>query len=144
VSNISTLPLLSLIALLATGVACATDVEAYELKPGILENINLPVDVSMPDTVAVNDPADVVVRTIGGGCIRAKAHDDVSIEGLQVVIQPYDSMYVESQICRADLLLFRHVVEVVFGQRGTATVRVLGRFGETDSSVTVERTMVVN
>jgi hypothetical protein len=53
-------------------------------------------------------------------------------------------MYVGYPTCRADLILFRHVVEVVFGQRGTATVRVLGRFGETDSSVTVERTIVVN
>jgi hypothetical protein len=143
-SNNSTLLLLSMIALLASGVACVTDVVAYELKPGILEDIDIPVDVTVPDTVAVDNPAEVVVRTIGGGCIRAKAHDDVSIEGLQVVIQPYDSMYVGYPTCRGDLILFRHVVEVVFGQRGTATVRVLGRFGETDSSVTVERTIVVN
>lgn len=143
-SNKGTLLLLLLIALLGTGITCATDVEAYELKPGILENIDFPVDVSMPDTVPVHTPANVVVRTIGGGCIRAKAHDNVSIEGLQAVIQPYDSLNVRSQRCRADLIFFRHVAEVMFGQRGTATVRVVGRFGETDSTVTVERTIVVN
>jgi hypothetical protein len=137
--------LLPLVALLGSGVTCITDVDSqYELKRGILEGIDLPADVSVPDTVQVHTPVYVVVNTYGGGCVFAKAHVNVSIDGLQAVVAPYDSVNVRSQVCRADLKLFTHIAMVVFGQRGTGTVRVLGRFGETDSTVRVNRTIVVN
>jgi hypothetical protein len=144
-SNKRTL-LLPLIALLGAAVACPTEVE-YEVRPGILEYMGYPVSVTVPDTVPVNTPASIAVRTYGAECILAKGAEEVSVEGLLAVVEPYDSLWVGSSGCRANLLTFGHIVELQFGQQGTATVRVVGlRVSEdgTETVMTVERTILVN
>jgi hypothetical protein len=144
-SNKRTL-LLPLIALLGAAVACPTEVE-YEVRRGTLEYYGFPADVTVPDTVPVNTPAPIVVKTYGGGCIFAKASEEVSVEGLLAVVEPYDSVRVAT-VCRANLRTFSHTADVQFDQQGTATVRVVGLFvseyGGIESVMTVERTIVVN
>jgi hypothetical protein len=139
--------LLPLVGLLGAAVACPTEVE-WELRRGVLEFMGYPVDVTVPDTVPVNTPASITVRTYGGGCILGEAGEEVSVEGLLAVVEPYDSVWVGSPGCRADLRIFGHIAQVQFGQQGTATVRVVGLFvsedGGTETVMTVERTIVVN
>lgn len=119
----------------------------YEVQRGILEYYGYPADVTVPDTVPVNTPASIAVRTYGGGCIFATAFEDVSVEGLLAVVEPYDSVHV-ARACRANLRIFGHIAQVQFGQQGTATVRVVGLFvseyGGIETVMTVERTIVVN
>jgi hypothetical protein len=139
--------LLPLIALLGAAVACPTEVE-YGVRRGILEYFGYPADVTVPDTVPVNTPASIVVTTYTGGCNFAKAFEEVSVEGLLAVVEPYDSVNVRATVCRAILRIFGHTVELRFGQQGTATVRVVGlrvsEDGGTETVMTVERTIVVN
>ena len=146
-SNSKTLLLLSLIALLGTGVTCLWEAQ-FELKRGILEGFDQPVVVNVPDTVPVHTPASVVATTYGGGCIFAKAFTTVSVEGLNAVVEPYDSVDISTRICTLEIRQFVHTAEVQFAEQGTATVRVVGRrvlfASETDSVMSVERTIVVN
>jgi hypothetical protein len=144
--NNRTLLLLSLMALLGTGVTCLTDVQ-IELKRGIFEGFGQPVSVTIPDTVPVHTAASVVVMTYGGGCIFAKAFEQVSVEGLLAVVEPYDSVNVSCTVATAELRGFTHIAVVQFGEQGIATVRVVGQrvsADGTESLMTVERSIVVN
>ena len=145
-SNSKTLLLLSLIALLGTGVTCLWEAQ-FELKRGILEGFNQPVNVTIPDTVPVRTAASVVVRTYGGGCIFAKASEEVSVEGLTAVVEPYDSVNVSCTVHTLEIRQFTHIAVVQFAEHGIATVRVVGQrvsADGTESLMTVERSIVVN
>ena len=98
--------------------------------------------VTAPESVALGEPATIVVKTAGGGCIRT-GDTEVQVTGLVAELTPYDHFPSAGQICTADFRLNTHTVTVQFTQRGQATVRVRGRAQPSGQIVTVVRQITV-
>jgi hypothetical protein len=97
------------------------------------------VNVDAPDTVGVGQSFTVTVTTTGpNGCWR-KDHTEVSVDGLEATITPYDFDEREAdphRACHNAVVYPEHIVELRFDAAGTAVLRVLGREG-TGRDVTV-------
>jgi hypothetical protein len=141
---------------LAAAVACSsgpgpTDAGSTDLgtsragegrQVGVLAFHGDTAQVTVPQTVAVGEPATVVVTTYGGGCIRT-GDMEVQVTGLVAELTPYDHFPPAGAICTADLRLNRHTATVQFTQRGRATVRVRGRELPSGRVITAVREITV-
>ena len=88
----------------------------------------LPIEV--PDTVAVDTPFVVTVRTMGGGCVRV-GPTEASTDGIAASVVPYDYAPPAGSVVDCDLILkiFEHHAAIVFETSGSATVTVRARDG---------------
>ena len=109
---------------------------------GVLVFYGDTAQVTVPETVAVGEPATIVVLTAGGGCIRT-GDTEVQVSGLVAELTPYDHFPSAGQICTADFRLNTHTATVQFTQRGRATVRVRGRELPSGRMITVVRQITV-
>ncbi len=126
-------------AFLGCGLIAGPD---WELRRGAIEFYNDPVIVQLADTVSVTKPTTMSVITYGGGCVR-KGPTEVSIDGLDAVVEPFDSVHVAAEACTLELSRFLHEVSLQFAERGTATVRVIGMTEPSNMVLTVTRTVVI-
>jgi hypothetical protein len=116
-----------------------------ELRRGVLEFHGDPPHVQAPATASLGTPVIVTVRTYGGGCIKA-GPTSAAVQGLVAVIEPFDSVVTRlppNWACTQELRLLSHVTTLQFADRGTATIRILGRREPGDSPLSIERTIVV-
>ena len=109
---------------------------------GVLTFFGDSAQVTVPASVAVGEPATVVVLTAGGGCIRT-GDTEVRVVGLDAELTPYDHFPSAGQVCTADFRLNTHTATVQFTQRGRATVRVRGREQPSGRTITVVRQITV-
>ena len=121
---------------------------------GVIESDIIPGEEVLlaPETVRVNVPFEVVVRTIGGGCTEADGMDVEVEEGLRV-LTPYDltSIPGRNEACPAIVTRPEHTTQVTFETSGTATIRVEGRSenntamtgGAEYGEATIEKTVIV-
>jgi hypothetical protein len=111
----------------------ATSVSTFAANAGfgVEDPYDLPVLVA-PDTVQAGVPFDAVVTTIGAsGCWRA-AGARLAASPALAVITPYDVAPThhangEPLFCTGALVRLSRSVQLTFGQRGEATIRVEGR-----------------
>lgn len=130
-----------LLVLVATGCDGIFDLSGEEQQLGVIEFDRDRIHVEVPDTVVAGRDFTILVRTWGGGCTR-EGPTDVSVEGLRVVVVPYD---IESgaEACTAILRAFDHEATVRLGRAGTASITVRGYSRPEDRTITIERTVVV-
>ncbi len=97
----------------------------------------------MPQSVRIGERFTVEVTTYGGGC-TSKGHTQVSVNGREVDVRPYDLHPTrEDAACTRELRTHRHEATVWLEEPGTGTVRVHGRRMPDDAPVTVTRTLTV-
>jgi hypothetical protein len=100
--------------------------------------------IEHPMVVRVGADVSITVNTTGCDECTQPVRTEVSVNGLETSIWPYDRTYLG--LCGDCLSNFPHAVTVEFEQPGTAVIRVFGyragdRFGtmiERTSSLTVE------
>ena len=122
-------------------VGCITAPDWVE-KRGVIQFFGSGVKIDVPDTVAANAPFTVRVITYGGECKR-KGSTQVTVDGLTVTIEPYDSVHTAAEVCMTQLDLYFHEASLRFAERGTAIVRVTGVVEPADTLLTVTRDVVV-
>ena len=103
---------------------------------------SFPQVIDAPAQASLGQSFSVTVFTFGNSCVRA-AGADVTIDGLVATITPYD-VVMTGVTCLEYLKGYPRVVQLSFGQAGTATIRVKGRRDYQPGLVTVERSLVVN
>jgi hypothetical protein len=133
--------LLGLIGLGAVAACERTTGPNTERRLGFLD---YPVEVSVPDTVAVGTPATVSIKTFGNSC-ASKGETETTVTGMSALVLPYD--YHRGTNCLAIQISFWHRANIVFERSGTATVTFVG-VGRPDANtahriLTVERTITV-
>ena len=137
----------ALAALAACDASTAPDdagdsVDGLGRQPSFLLGSGDSARVVLPDTIAVNGAATIVVPTAGGGCVR-EGDTEVAVSGLAADVRPYDYFPTDpGTVCTADFRELRHTATLRFTQTGRATVRVHGRT-RPDRAVVVTRTVVV-
>ena len=101
--------------------------------------------VSMPDTVQVGEPFDVVIVTWGNGCLLGPARADVTQSGTRVEIAPFDRWVVTrgNLVCTDEEVTAEHVVELTFQQTGQHRVVVRALQWPEGSETDVERSITV-
>lgn len=138
-------------ALLVAGLLAGCDAlspsdagDELERQPAILAFGDDSAAIALPDTVAVDAPAALVVTTQGGGCIR-QGETEVQAAPTAADVRVYDYFPRPSGnlACTADIRPLLHEATLRFTQRGTATVRVHGRRQPNTGAVVVTRTIVV-
>lgn len=114
-----------------------------EARRGVIEFFEDTVGIILPDTVLANVPANISVRTHGGGCI-SQGETRVSVDGLLAVIEPFDSVVVgDDLVCTTELWVFTHTALLQFGQTGIATARIIGIREPSGDTISVDRIVVV-
>jgi hypothetical protein len=98
--------------------------------------------IDAPAEATLGQSFSVTVSTFGNSCVTA-AGADVTIDGLVATITPYD-VVVTGVTCLDYSKAYPRVLQLSFGQAGTATIRVKGRSDYQPGLVTVERSLVVN
>lgn len=104
---------------------------------------SLPQVIDAPAQASLGQSFSVTVSTIGNSCVRP-AGADVTIDGLVATITPYDVEFVTGVTCLDIPKASPHVLQLSFGQAGTATIRVKGRSDYQPGLVTVERSLIVS
>ena len=102
--------------------------------------------IEAPDTVDVNQPFDVTVRTIGpDGCWMADGIETAKA-GRVIELTPWDRVS-GAEVCTAVLSYLAHVSRLTLDQAGEWTLRAMGRRvrgnGGPDVSVSAERKVYV-
>jgi hypothetical protein len=132
----------------------ATSVSTFAANAavGVEDPYDPPVLVA-PDTVQAGVPFDAVVTTIGASGCWSAGGARVSASAALAVITPYDiaprhHANGEPLFCTAALVRLPRTVQLTFGQRGEATIRVEGRVvhdGDVARSVpgSIERRVIV-
>jgi hypothetical protein len=101
--------------------------------------------VSVPEIVPADSAFDVSIRSYGDGCV-AKGETEVSSSDGVVEIRSYDydqKLIRFDRACTEQLKLIEHHALVVFHQKGTATIRFVGKSEPGRQIVRVERSVVV-
>ena len=120
------------------------DEAGLERLPSLLLGTGDTARIELPDTVAVNTAAAIVVPTAGGGCTR-EGDTEAAVAGLTADVRPYDIFPAPSAdlVCTADFRIIRHTATLRFSQAGRATVRVHGRLRRDGPTTVVTRTLIV-
>jgi len=97
--------------------------------------------VRIPDTVQARVDFTVSVNTFGGGCFAA-GDTEVSIDGFEAVVSPYD---IERRrgTCSTVLRVFEHGATIRFEQAGTGFVTIRGRTAPGGGTISVRRAITV-
>jgi len=103
---------------------------------------SFPQVIDAPAQASLGQSFSVTVSTFGNSCVRA-AGADVTIDGLVATITPYD-VVVTGVTCLDYSKAYPRVLQLSFGQAGTATIRVKGRSDYQPGLVTVERSLIVS
>lgn len=116
------------LAIAACGTTEPTDEGPIVVRRGVIKLGNEPVIVDVPPVADSGVTAVVTVITYGlEGCFRA-AETRVSVDGLEALIEPYDTVFRPGpdEACVALLGLVPHDVPLVFHRRGEATITIRG------------------
>lgn len=148
---------LSLVVLTVLG-ACSSDpilpnLPSKDTLPSILDSFGDTAHVTVPDTMVVGLPSNVIVRTIGGGfqypvgtnfCVSVGSTTLVQANAV-VNISPVDivSFPKAGQECNAAQILLDHVITVTPTQPGALTIQILGRRLPGDNSLIRARSVYV-
>ncbi|HEX9692260.1 MAG TPA: hypothetical protein VGA22_09195 [Gemmatimonadales bacterium] len=124
-------------ALLVSVTACADD---YIEVRSVIEWDLAGVQVTLPDHFDVGVPAPVSVMTLRVICDK-DGRTVVTEDGLLVVIEPYDLKNIKSTACPDAGISGPRTANVIVGQAGEVTVRVIGLSGVQNSVITVEYTV---
>jgi len=126
--------------------ACGTNGDSdVVVDLGVIADYNTgEASIEHPTVVRVGDDVTITVNTTGCYDCTQLERTDVSVNGLETSIWPYDRTRLG--LCGDCLTDFPHAVTVQFEEPGTAVIRVFGymagdRFGmmiERTSSLTVE------
>ena len=81
--------------------------------------------ITAPDTVARGVPFNIAFRTLGGGCTRKVARDDIAIDGNTVRVSPFDRSSGRDS-CDTYLMILEHSVQLRLDVAGPWVIRVLG------------------
>ena len=132
------------VIVVAASSACSliTDENRRERVVGQLDGYGPPGEeiVTVADTVAKGATFPVVFRTFGNACVE-KGDDDLSVVGQTAVVIPYDFERRDGG-CDDVGLTFEHVVQLRFGNVGSALIVVNGR-GRHNMPVTLQRVVMV-
>ena len=113
-------------------------------RPATLQFHGDSARVTVPPSGTMGQPVRVALTTYGGGCVREDT-TEVRVRGLVAEVMPYQlaPRPGSSMICTMELRLTRREVDVVFAERGRATVRIVGVRQPGDSAMRIERQVVV-
>lgn len=131
-----------IVTFVLSAAACAD--EFIEVR-GVLEHYGDTVHLELPDHLDAGVPAAITVWTYGNPFCDRKGPIYLSVDGLLVVIEPYDLVPAPSsgKACPDVVGPFVHTVHVEVSQTGAATSRVIGRRQPDDTIMTVERPLSV-
>ncbi len=101
----------------------------YELSRGIIDpyyhhGYEVETNFAVSDSVYVGEPVLVGVATFGDGC-RRMGTLNISVDGLQALVEPYDSVCIPPSRTR-ELRVLEYQSSFVFNQPGHATVWFMG------------------
>ncbi len=97
--------------------------------------------IEAPSTAAVGQAFSITISTFGNSCV-SPAGADVVVDGLVATVTPYDA--VSGETCNDYLKPYPRTLQLLFGQSGTATIRVNGRSLYQAGTVSTERSLVVS
>jgi hypothetical protein len=109
-------------------------------RPAALRFYAESAQVTVPGEARAGEPFEVALTTYGGGCIREDT-TEVRVTGLVAEVIPYQLAPREgsSMVCTMELRFNRREIDVVFAERGAATVRIVGVSQPGDSALRIER-----
>ena len=111
---------------------------------GLIETVNDPVLVEVPDSVAVSVPFAVSVTTYRGRCGTRIGDTEVDLEGKVARVTPYDYQATGDLDCVSILVLYEHQTTVRFDVPGEAVVVVIGRKFDFGVNPIIEREFPVH
>lgn len=124
------------------GCTNATDID-HERRPGQLRFFEFQENLTVPDTVDRASPFVVKVATYGGGC-TSKGDTPVSTAAGVITVAPYDIFVTGKGFSCPDIIQsFEHTASVSLAAPGVVTIRVRGRDYPADSTLVIERRVVV-
>ena len=112
-----------------------------QVSVGIIELGNSSLSIGVPDSVGVEEPFRVTVRTYVSSCGQGES-TQVAVNGLVALVVPLDRIEVGG-LCANIARAVEHAATVVFYKTGQATVIVQGYSANVDDLITVERTITV-
>ena len=115
-------------------------------QPGILAGDRSDAVIQAPERGTVGVPVLVIVRTVGGGCVR-QGETESHVDGLAADVTPFDSFTVmlpPNMACTMERRVFSHHASLVFARAGVATVRAHGRKEVDGSPIVVSRTIIID
>ena len=104
-----------------------------------------PALIIRPSPAAPRQFVATVITFTGDSCLR-KGFMEATVEGLLVVLEPFDLVDVNALGCTRELFTFEHITGFNVSDAGTATVRLIGRYvlpDGSDSIVTIEEALRV-
>jgi hypothetical protein len=113
--------------LLSSGCANLVSLDWSREIGWILPDAELGGVIEFPDTVQRAVPTTGIVTTRGSSSCTRPAGEDVTGDGIEVRITPYDRMAPPGRGCTRDLAAFPRSVELRFMVAGEASIRVVGR-----------------
>ena len=136
-------------ALAATALALAAaclwpDENISSRYPGVIQDANGLLPISLPDTVRAAQSFNVRITTEGGGCARADSGETV-VSGRLALVTPFDvdpSRSDKSTVCPAIVKFMPRDVSLRLDSLGVTTVRVMGTRAADGEIVTVDRDVV--
>lgn len=148
--------LVGLISILSVSCGSVFGPEGTDIIGVILyEENGPPADIQVPDTVDAGEPFTMTVTTydhaLPDACIVEGDRTDVTSEGMQAVVTPYDRSVPVGDGCPLELWHNAHTTELRFDSPGRATVLIRGKFVPrrdgpsypADTIRTVEREIVI-
>lgn len=112
------------------GAAPASSAPGLARLPGALEfgQESTREVVSMPDTISVNEPFQIVIMTFGNGC-EQPGDTGVVMTASGATLLPYDltSAVDPGAVCSAVIKRLPHTVTLRFDRPGEALIRIWGR-----------------
>ena len=123
------------ISLLAVSVAsCGIFGPSDERSLAFLGDSGIPIEVTVPDTVSRNADFSVSIVYYGSGSCTRLDEVEVLVNGSIAILWPYVKNP-SSGVCTADLRRFTVQQVLTFAAPGPAEVRVIGLFGQRDTTV---------
>jgi hypothetical protein len=111
---------LGAVALMMFGLAACDD---SVVQPGMI-TFTGPSRIVAPERAAARSDFQVVVYTFGNGCFSLDS-TDVTIDGTEAIIEPYDRRDVDDA-CIQILVYLPHMSTLRFDSAGAKTIRVRG------------------
>jgi hypothetical protein len=113
--------------------SCGVSEPLEDVRVGVLREVDGEPAVVVPPSARAGEPFDVLITTVGGGCIR-EGETEVVLDGDVPTVTAYDRYAVPRPGigCLGVEAWIEHTASVSFASPGDAVVVVRGRDGDTD------------
>ena len=133
-------------AIAACGTTVPTNEGSLVVERGVIKHHDLPVLVDVPPEARSDVPAVVTVYTYGLiDCVRP-GETRVSVDGLEALIEPFDTVIRPTgpnEVCALQLRRKTHEAHLVFAESGEATLTIRGVEEPSRKLIEVKRVLPV-